>query len=362
MAHIKNLKIEKFRGFDELEISNLGQINLIVGKNNCGKSSLLESIFLATGMSNPILPQSINTFRGLNNSINDLKYIFHKLEYNEIPIFTITTDNNIERKLEIYPRFNQNLKNDNIQKKSEKDLVLLNTSSTSPALSGIKLKFTIKEKNKKTQEGISSFSYANEQEIEIKQEKAYQEKMNAVYIVADSKEKNALARYSEIVKHKKENAILSALQKIDNKINSIQALPDGLYIDHSDFDELVPSNIVGDGIRRYLNIVTTVAEKPNSIILIDEIENGLHFSAHSSLWNSILSLSMDLNIQLFVTTHNIETLKYFKEALEIKELKSLQDKSIVYSLVKTKFEGLNAYSYSYDGFKDALEFNNEIRD
>ena len=62
MGHIKNIKIENFRGFDKLEISNFGQINLIVGRNNCGKSSLLESIFLSIGMSNPLLPR----FLGVN--------------------------------------------------------------------------------------------------------------------------------------------------------------------------------------------------------------------------------------------------------------------------------------------------------
>ncbi|MBT3210182.1 MAG: AAA family ATPase [Bacteroidetes bacterium] len=361
MGHIKNIKIENFRGFDKLEISNFGQINLIVGRNNCGKSSLLESIFLSIGMSNPLLPTNINSFRGLNNSVNDLKYIFHRLKLDKVPVLTITTDSKVERKLEIKPKYNQNLKNDKIQKKSEDELVIMNTSTATPFLSGVDLIFTIKEKQKKIQTGRSSFSFVNEREIETKQEKGYQEKMNAVYITSDSKEKNALQRFSEIVIRKKENAILSALQKIDDRIISILPLPDGLYLNHADFEELVPSNIAGDGIRRYLNIVTTVAEKPNSIILIDEIENGLHFSAHISLWLSILSLCKDLNIQLFITTHNIETIKHFSEALENEKLHSLQGKSKAYSLVHTKNEGIKAYSYSYESFKNALEFENEIR-
>ncbi len=361
MAHIEQIKIENFRGLDKFEILNFGQINLFVGKNNCGKSSILESVFLSAGMSNPLLPTNVNNFRGLNKSVNDLKYIFHKLKFDKIPVFAIRTDENIERKLEIHPVFKQNFKNDNIQKNSEDELFLMNTSTSIPSISGIDLIFTKKEKHSKLQKGKSSFSFVNEQEIKINQEKKYQEKMQAVYIASDSKEKNALPRFSEIVKRKKENTILSALQKIDSKIISIQALPDGLYLNHIDFEELIPSNLAGDGIRRYLNIVTTVAEKPNSIILIDEIENGLHFSAHSALWNSILSLSKDLNIQLFITTHNIETLKYFKEALEHEELKTLQKKSMTYSIVHTKKEGIKAYSYSYESFKNALEFDNEIR-
>jgi AAA15 family ATPase/GTPase len=361
MTHIKEIEIKNFRGFDKLEISNFGLINLIVGKNNCGKSSFLESIFLSIGMSNPMLPTNINSFRGLTKSIEDLKYIFHKLKVDKVPSFSVLTDENINRSLEIRPIYKQNYKSDNIQPLSEDEHIIMNTSSAIPSISGIDLNFTRKEKHKKVQKGKSSFSFVSGQEIKLDQDKNYQEKMNAIYIASDSKEKNALPRYSEIVKRKKENVILSALQKIDSKIVSIQALPDGLFINHEDFNELIPSNLAGDGIRRYLNIVTTVAEKPNSIVLIDEIENGLHYSAHSSLWNSILSLSKELNIQLFITTHNIETLKYFKEALEIDNLQSLQDKSMTYTLVHTKLEGIKAFSYSYEGFKEALEFDNEIR-
>ena len=361
MPHIKEIRIENFRGFDKLDISNFGQINLFVGKNNCGKSSLLESIFLSAGMSNPGLPTNINNIRGLYKSVNDLKYLFHKLKLDKIVKFSILTKNNIERSLEIRPKFKQNLKKNNIEKILEDESTLMTSSTTIPEISGVDLYFTKKEKHNKTEKGRSSFFYINEQEIKYNLDKKYQEKMHAVYITSEIKEKNALLKYSEIVKRKKEAVILSAIQEIDSKIISIQALPDGLYFNHSDFDELIPSNIFGDGIRRYLNIVTTVAEKPNSIILIDEIENGLHYTAYSSLWNSILSLSKELNVQLFLTTHNIETLKYFKEALENKKFQSLQDKAMTYSIVHTKNEGINAYSYSYEGFKDALEFNNEIR-
>jgi len=361
MAHFKQIKIENFRGFAHLEILNFGQINLLVGKNNCGKSSILESLFLSAGMSNPSLPSNINNFRGLNKSVNDLKYIFNKLKFDKFPVFTVITNEKIELKLEIRPIFKQNIKNDNIQKGSEDELYLMNTSMASPTISGIDVVFSKKEKQNKTEKGKSSFSVVSEQEIKINQDKKYQEKLQAVFIASDSKERNALARFSEILKRKKEKVILSALQKIDDKIISIQALPDGLYLNHKDFDELIPSNIAGDGLRRYLNIVTTVAEKPNSIILIDEIENGLHFSAHSALWSSILSLSIELNLQLFITTHNIETLKYFSKALEHEELKSLQDKAMTYSLVHTKKEGIKAFSYSFESFKNALEFDNEIR-
>lgn len=204
MAHFKQIIIEKFRGFDSLEVLNLGQINLFVGKNNCGKSSILESIFLSAGMSNPSLPAHINSFRGLDKSVNDLKFIFNKLQFDKIPVFTTLTDEDIERRLEIHPIFKQNISNENSENVQKNDLYLMNTSTATPTISGVDLVFMKKQKHSKAQKGKSRFYSEDEQHIRINQEKRYQEKLQAVFISSDSKERNALPRFSEIVKKKKE--------------------------------------------------------------------------------------------------------------------------------------------------------------
>ncbi len=43
---LQSLKIEGFRGFQNFEMANLGRINLLVGKNNSGKTSILEAILI----------------------------------------------------------------------------------------------------------------------------------------------------------------------------------------------------------------------------------------------------------------------------------------------------------------------------
>ena len=73
--------IERFRGIRYACIEDFKQINLFFGKNNCGKSSLLESLFLASGLSNPLLPVHINIMRGYNKArYNDLKFEFFNLD------------------------------------------------------------------------------------------------------------------------------------------------------------------------------------------------------------------------------------------------------------------------------------------
>ena len=45
------VEINNFRGIKHLVLSDLRQINLLVGKNNCGKSTVLDGIFLLSGFS-----------------------------------------------------------------------------------------------------------------------------------------------------------------------------------------------------------------------------------------------------------------------------------------------------------------------
>ena len=75
------IEIQRFRGIKYASIESFKLINLFFGKNNCGKSSLLESLFLASGVSNPLLTIHINLVRGYNKVLlNDLKLEFYNLD------------------------------------------------------------------------------------------------------------------------------------------------------------------------------------------------------------------------------------------------------------------------------------------
>jgi AAA15 family ATPase/GTPase len=141
----------------------------------------------------------------------------------------------------------------------------------------------------------------------------------------------------------------------------ILPMPNGIFLGYENMEELIPINLAGDGVRKYINIITTLAEKQNGIVLIDEIENGLHYTAHKLLWESVLQIAETFNIQLFITTHNIETLKYLKETLEKGKFTYLQKETSVFYLAHIQKAGMKAYKYSFEGFSDAIENETEIR-
>ncbi|MBQ3768671.1 MAG: ATP-binding protein, partial [Prevotella sp.] len=110
---------------------------------------------------------------------------------------------------------------------------------------------------------------------------------------------------------------------------------------------------------RYLNIVAGSANPMNTAILIDEIDNGLHYSAYKKLWEAIFALATTTNKQVFVTTHSKETLYYLNEMLE--EIPDYQKELRLYTIERTLKKGLQAYKLSYEGLRGACANDIEIR-
>jgi AAA15 family ATPase/GTPase len=99
------IKNTNFRSIAELNLENFKQINLITGRNNCGKTTVLEALFLISGMSNPQLPVTINNFRDLALTSDDnFNFIFHNLDFEQEPQISTLLDGT-KRRLVIKPKY-----------------------------------------------------------------------------------------------------------------------------------------------------------------------------------------------------------------------------------------------------------------
>ena len=52
---------------------------------------------------------------------------------------------------------------------------------------------------------------------------------------------------------------------------------------------LLPIPLMGEGLRRLLSLLLAIANLKDGIVLIDEIENGFHYSVHKKVWQAIAS-------------------------------------------------------------------------
>lgn len=99
----ENLLVENFKSFPRLELNGLGRVNLFFGRNNCRKTSLLEAVFILSGLSNPQLPYTCNRFRELGQ-VQDISLFFHDLNTDgDIRIASSSKTPNFSRQLIIRP-------------------------------------------------------------------------------------------------------------------------------------------------------------------------------------------------------------------------------------------------------------------
>ncbi|MDE5749137.1 MAG: ATP-binding protein, partial [Duncaniella sp.] len=130
------------------------------------------------------------------------------------------------------------------------------------------------------------------------------------------------ALYDKIALTPLENHLIEALHVIDNRITGINFLKDQYVSD----DKRVPFVVLdgksekyrlstmGDGVNRILTIILAMLNSRGGILLIDEFENGLHYSVQQSLWGLIERLARELDIQVFATTHSDDCIKAFLSA------------------------------------------------
>ncbi len=271
----KSLEIRNLRGIKSADIEGLSQINLFFGKNNCGKSTVLEALFLISGQSNPTLPLSINSMRNYSKfAEDDINIEFYNLDPNNK--ISIATTGDEKRHLEI------------TQIKSHSNTIdldsLRNGSSESPAKRyGVKLDYSV-DNNKFTSDFILQEGNVKSGKATIDQR--YNENIFSQYIPSSYSNSSLNEDFAKIVANKQESYILSALQEIDPNIKDIQLVGDEILVDIG-AEQRLPINMTGDGLRKLLMIIVSIFRCRNGIILIDEIDNGLHFSAMKVLWKAI---------------------------------------------------------------------------
>lgn len=355
----KHIDICNFRGVESLNINNIKQVNLITGKNNCGKTSVLEAIFLLTGMSNPQLAVNIHAFRDLLlTDDGDFSYLFKNFDFLKYPFITGQLDSQ-KRSLEIkaiYPTFTEISKQISEKRELSKEEFMSNASTTTEdSIEGLSITFNInKKKNFQTEIKLK--------QGEIKLSRDYKEKLSASFINPRTIMNDIDRRLDAILVRKDLGTVVNALKEIEPNLIDIRMGARGMVYADIGIDKLVPINIMGDGIRRILAILAAISERKNGILLIDEIENGLHYSTLSILWKAILKTAFDNNVQLFITTHSYECIEAMTKVYQDHQTLNLKKDFISLFRIDKNNKGQHrAFQYETDTLLAGIEKEFEVR-
>ena len=358
MDGFKNIEITNFRGIDHLTIDDFSRVNVFLGQNNTGKSTILEAISLLTGMGNPDSPLNMNRIRARNlfSPFKDLYYLFHNMDVKTPSIISSEQFDGDTRDLRLQLTY---VFDEQAARQGNGLNGIPPISETKTFFNTLCMDFDIVSASRKW--NYQSSMTANQEGIVSNKKPAvdYLEKISSVYLTADLWGINLASQLSELFKRKQKSVVLQRLSLFDHHIVDIDILQDDIYIEFEDLPEKLPLRMTGDGLRRYLNIVAASANPTTNIILIDEIDNGLHYSAYKKLWEAIFALATNTNKQFFVTTHSKETLYYLNEMLQ--ETPDYKPDLRLYTLERTIKKGMQAYMLTHEGLRGACENGIELR-
>lgn len=340
------IEIERFRGIRHASIKGFKQINLFFGKNNCGKSSLLESLFLASGLSNPLLPIRVNVMRGYSKArLNDLKLDFYNLDTSR-PIH-IRMENEEKRDLDI-SLFEQSQNNVSINADDNNIL-----SNVQEGKYGLKFDFKV---NGRHYESQIRFDSANSTEATSIVSDQYAESLRCTYLSPKYDFNASIQGLKNILQNKDEHFIVEGLKIIEPRVTDFIFADNEMLVDIG-LAKRIPINMMGDGARKIVSLLTAVYDCKDGALLVDEISNGFHYSVMGSLWKVLINAAVRNNTQLFVTTHDNDSIKGLRNAA----LNEFDDIVAAFKLLKTSDDELKAYHYSLESLDYSINQEIEVR-
>jgi AAA15 family ATPase/GTPase len=333
---LRDIHIQNFRCFQDTKVSVFGDVNLITGKNNSGKTALLEALYLAVSPH----PRKINNLMSFRQESVEFCRKFPEMSWNNLFFnqdksneIHIGSNSFVEEQIfkdltTIYVNSEYYISFDRKEMRKDFDYSGSDLSDSANNASYLKIESS-RDGNQgdeysivSTDDGFLNRTYretANRQDFLITQ-------INLIPSAFPQRSGNLAIGYDKARLNHKEKEVLRGFQIIDPLIRSAETLSIGiptLYLAREGQKRL-PISLFGDAINRVANIILCIIDKVDGVLLIDEIENGIHHANQSEIWRMIFRLAKEFNVQIFATTHSLEMLEAFgKVGLENEEFKQM---------------------------------------
>ncbi|MGN8419500.1 AAA family ATPase [Helicobacter pylori] len=330
---IQSVRIKNFKNFKNTQIDGFTKLNIITGQNNAGKSNLLEALYYLVGKSMHPCTNVLEIYDNIRKeplTSESKSLMFYGLDTEKKIQITTTLDNN--QTLDLQIKFIANEK----QKVIESQII----PTVEHAQEFSRLNFTLKKNNEEVYNDhlnitkaynfppIPNQSGYNRQfkNFEPSQLQELLPFESAVIIPSDVAYRQAhmIQAVSKICSNNQlEEELNKHLNQFDNNIQSISFNTNNqLKLKVKGIKEKIPLSVFGDGLIKYLYIVSAFMADNAKTIYIDEVENGLHFSRMRLLLKNIIDFinnNKDGNLQVFMTTHNQEFIEILDQVIREKD-------------------------------------------
>ena len=375
ILHLPNLSIENFRGIDHLSIPRLGRVTLLSGKNGIGKTTVLDAIRVYAARSRPIVLTGLLEDReefissidedGDEMLLPDIAALFHGRESVRNNPLSIGSCNQTDR-LSIEVSTMEKSSND-----AQRTLIL--DTSMDEWIMALKITFKNREwllpwEAFLIEPGFGRFRRRRIQRRLFEEQEEWPSAIECESLGPGLPSNAAMVRFwDRIALTDSESLPVQALQLIlGNAVNRVAVIGDDgprvgktgrrIIVRLPNEQAPVPLKNLGDGAIRLFGVALALANSRNGFLVIDEAENGIHYSVQRDFWRMILQTAHKDNVQVVATTHSWDCVKGFAQAAT-----EFEDAEGVLVRLERDDDGMRAIEYSEEELKVAAEQGIEVR-
>lgn len=354
----KSVRIKNFRLFRDFKLEGLSRMNLLVGRNACGKTTFLEALFLLLGAHSPDISLRLNMFRGTQPFTPDVDetwgWLFHSKDAaNPITVEAVQDDGKVANlAVSLRPGITE-LSRPEGQTKNSRPPFLPTSPTTALAGAQLSLDFSL--------DGVRLRSRARHAGGHVRFLPATKPGLPGGYFLSTllrTPEEDAL-RFQKLEGDRKEQEVVDVLRAVEPRLRQLSQYFAGdrpaLRADVG-IGPLIPVAFLGEGFVRTLSIALVARMVPTGCVLVDEFDNGLHYSALQQVWAAVANTIIGSHHQFFATTHSRECVAAAHAAAK----ERLEYDLSVFRLDRSE-QGIQAVRYTRESLDTALELDWEVR-
>ncbi len=344
---INSIEIKNFKGIKDLKLENFSKINFFVGKANTGKTSILEALF-AFLLKNPNDIMMLLDVRRMHIDSDVFQSFFYDYLLEKKP--TIKSDD-----IELIIDCDRNSQYTNISTNKNNTVTDLSSGTN-------EINFIYKNSQGKKTFNIKKI-FPNLDQIQFQHSLnldgsfVFPEINDVDFIYQGSFYDNNLREYlSKIVEEKEKKEDLKKICKdFSEDIEELYFSKNKIVIQKTNLKNAINFKLLGEGFKKYIAIQASILFG-KKYILIDELENGLHYEGIEKLIKTILNSKDD--VQFFITTHNQELLEKISEILHDEK----EEKVSVFNIYEDSENNIKAFRLTQKNLINNIKTNSEIRD
>lgn len=350
-----SIAIENFRGIKSFTCDKLARVTLVVGRNNCGKSTLLEALLLlANRRTTEILPL-LNVIRQLATTrVADLDTLFRDPA---VPLtIQATASDGSDRAVTVV-------------RVADTSGTFVAPPSGSAALPNPQchLEQTFRDicTNGEILEGHLHFTETPKQERwDLRYET--QQVPNGTFadppcVLIPAKGGDVSVRFIKaLFMERNEHILVEALRGVDARVQSIQLIDDRLMVGLEGSPHLFPFQVMGDGIFRLITILPALWVCRGGCVCIDEIDNGLHNSAQAAVWETLIRCAQKWDVQIVATSHHLDLLNAIA-AVHKAHPDAIPPEDFAYLVLSREGDAIRPLAFNLNDLTSAIELGLEVR-